>query len=565
MVASCNYIDAKSYTDGFVTGPMFDQTSQLLKCPNCDALIWLEDISLRPLSESEQAKDNEYGELLDRLLDEPVKGDSRWAILKDLEKSIPPYAYGTAIDQKLVGRALKKTIWRTPEEEKYIRIRVWWKSNHPYRKYSSKYFDLVEKLVDLLARKLEPLDLTDPDKVEMFRELGRLEERGAAWKEDFLRRIFSGSQSETSSDKLSELLDSINPYEGLPTHLIFRYMGGDLGSRDREEIPKDCDMLAVGTAYLNRLLSLLDATKPDEALTRAEILRELGRLEERDCYRKESLKNGDLVSELLKSLDAADPDDALFKEEVHRALTELEEDSTDQKDTLELGELTAKEITNLKKVLELLDKTQPDEDLLRAEILCELSREGEYNGVQKSYDLAAKSTKILEEIWKPLENSTNPTVPLLIEKILHELARRENGERYSKEILKRRNLAAGKRKNLKRLARFVDAADPSDALLKDQILRLFRVVGERSRERKEILKNQDFTAEETANLERLLSLFDSTKPGEALYRAEILRELRRFEECISELRRPFEGGYLRTAPAIKVLAEKRDWLVDEIG
>jgi hypothetical protein len=528
MVASCNYIDAKSYTDGFVTGPMFDQTSQLLKCPNCDALIWLEDISLRPLSESEQAKDNEYGELLDRLLDEPVKGDSRWAILKDLEKSIPPYAYGTAIDQKLVGRALKKTIWRTPEEEKYIRIRVWWKSNHPYRKYSSKYFDLVEKLVDLLARKLEPLDLTDPDKVEMFRELGRLEERGAAWKEDFLRRIFSGSQSETSSDKLSELLDSINPYEGLPTHLIFRYMGGDLGSRDREEIPKDCDMLAVGTAYLNRLLSLLDATKPDEALTRAEILRELGRLEERDCYRKESLKNGDLVSELLKSLDAADPDDALFKEEIHRALTELEEDSTDQKDTLELGELTAKEITNLKK-------------------------------------LAAKSTKILEEIWKPLENSTNPTVPLLIEKILHELARRENGERYSKEILKRRNLAAGKRKNLKRLARFVDAADPSDALLKDQILRLFRVVGERSRERKEILKNQDFTAEETANLERLLSLFDSTKPGEALYRAEILRELRRFEECISELRRPFEGGYLRTAPAIKVLAEKRDWLVDEIG
>lgn len=74
----------------------------------------------------------------------------------------------------------------------------------------------------------------------------------------------------------------------------------------------------------------------------------------------------------------------------------------------------------------------------------------------------------------------------------------------------------------------------------------------------------DFPPDQRANHERLLQLLDSKEPDDAMTKAEILRELGRFEECIMELNRPFEGKYLKAVQIIKALAEKRERRVSEI-
>lgn len=75
----------------------------------------------------------------------------------------------------------------------------------------------------------------------------------------------------------------------------------------------------------------------------------------------------------------------------------------------------------------------------------------------------------------------------------------------------------------------------------------------------------DVPEEQRVNLERLLQLLDAQEPNNAIMKAEILRALGRFEDCLTELNRPFEEEYLKAAQAIKVLAEKRERRVGKVS
>lgn len=65
---------------------------------------------------------------------------------------------------------------------------------------------------------------------------------------------------------------------------------------------------------------------------------------------------------------------------------------------------------------------------------------------------------------------------------------------------------------------------------------------------------RDLPPDQTANLERLIELLDPDREDETLMRAEALRELGRFSECLQVLDRGFAGRLARAAGQIRRLA-----------
>ncbi|MBA4419170.1 MAG: hypothetical protein C0392_14875 [Syntrophus sp. (in: bacteria)] len=160
-VASCNTIDAKLFTDGFVDGPMYDHGGALLTCPKCDATFWRKDISA--------IRSVRHGDADSRAL---------------------PIAHTIAIAAYPV--LLLKAPWRTEEEEKYVRIRAWWAWNEEDRyiapwwpwnqagRLDTGSYEMPEIAHANLERLLELLNDADTDEVitrgEILRELGRFQE-----------------------------------------------------------------------------------------------------------------------------------------------------------------------------------------------------------------------------------------------------------------------------------------------------------------------------------------------------------------------------------------------------
>lgn len=79
--------------------------------------------------------------------------------------------------------------------------------------------------------------------------------------------------------------------------------------------------------------------------------------------------------------------------------------------------------------------------------------------------------------------------------------------------------------------------------------------------------NEEFimSPKQEANLLRLLQLLDMNNPNESIMKAEILRELGHFDECLKQLDQPFDDKYLPTIDAIKKLANDKKRRVDVIG
>jgi len=68
-----------------------------------------------------------------------------------------------------------------------------------------------------------------------------------------------------------------------------------------------------------------------------------------------------------------------------------------------------------------------------------------------------------------------------------------------------------------------------------------------------------------ANLQAFATLLDEKNPDQWITKAEICRELKRFDDCIALLAQPFEGAhYSEVAAFIKELAEEKSWKVREI-
>jgi hypothetical protein len=73
------------------------------------------------------------------------------------------------------------------------------------------------------------------------------------------------------------------------------------------------------------------------------------------------------------------------------------------------------------------------------------------------------------------------------------------------------------------------------------------------------------SATQEANLEALAKLLNEKDPDQRITKAEILRELRKFDDCISLLTKPFEEEHhAQVAAVIKGLAEQKSWMVKEI-
>jgi hypothetical protein len=66
------------------------------------------------------------------------------------------------------------------------------------------------------------------------------------------------------------------------------------------------------------------------------------------------------------------------------------------------------------------------------------------------------------------------------------------------------------------------------------------------------------TDEEIANLETLLELLNPNEAEESITRAEVLRELGRFDECLGELKRKFDKSLASAAKTIRQLAVERN-------
>ncbi|MRR30334.1 hypothetical protein EG834_08425 [bacterium] len=66
-----------------------------------------------------------------------------------------------------------------------------------------------------------------------------------------------------------------------------------------------------------------------------------------------------------------------------------------------------------------------------------------------------------------------------------------------------------------------------------------------------------FSPEQVKNLEALSALMDESEPGHRILKAEIARELGRFDECLDLLAYQFEERYGRWAAFIKNIAEEK--------
>jgi len=156
-VASCNTFGAKFYTDGCVKGPMYDRGSPLLICPGCSKYFWREDV---PTLES--MRDNKY------FIKYVGNSDKR------------AFPNSGCVQGHHYEDMVRQSFWRTPDVEKYIRIRAWWSSNSPYRENPTQEFRLSTEQEDNLRRLLELLDADDPHeslmKAEILRELGEFKE-----------------------------------------------------------------------------------------------------------------------------------------------------------------------------------------------------------------------------------------------------------------------------------------------------------------------------------------------------------------------------------------------------
>lgn len=153
-VASRNTIGAKFFTDGFVDGPMYDESGALLACPTCGTVFWRADMSI-----SSSLSDTEFFRNADN-------------------RALP-----TAHKPKLASypALAERSPWRTAEEEKYVRMRAWWAWNDDRRRDpSASESPLPRQATVNCERLLEILVGTDDDqtimRAEICRELGRFQE-----------------------------------------------------------------------------------------------------------------------------------------------------------------------------------------------------------------------------------------------------------------------------------------------------------------------------------------------------------------------------------------------------
>ncbi len=161
-IASGNTIGARFWTDGKMDAPMLPDNPRLVKCPHCDALVWID--------EQEQV-----GEIIP--WDQPEEAskkfkDARHFLVPSMEEYLDFLEGGVS----------------NPQKERYVRLRAWWAGNDD-RRESEHPEPMSESEAANLRAFATLLDQEDPNdrimKGEALREIEMFEEAEALLEESF--------------------------------------------------------------------------------------------------------------------------------------------------------------------------------------------------------------------------------------------------------------------------------------------------------------------------------------------------------------------------------------------
>lgn len=235
------------YTDGFAHG--IPDRAPLLACARCQRYFWLADANCI------KSVDTDY------YLTNP-----KYPLISTNPSGFIKSYYEQEVD---------KERWETKEQEKYIRIRAWWAENGKHRNLCpglwdrssrvDKRFRVSQKQEDNLLHLMDLLDVSDPSdvimKAEIHRELGQFDEclklLNFPFEDQYLQVIDTiKTQAQRKDRKVSVIPRAVKKDVGL--------------SEEQKEA-------------LSGELETLDINIPNEARRSAEILRDLGRLDE--CMR----------------------------------------------------------------------------------------------------------------------------------------------------------------------------------------------------------------------------------------------------------------------------------------
>jgi hypothetical protein len=178
-IVSGNTFGAIFFTDGKMDAPMLPDKPLLVKCPHCQAFIWID----------EQEKAGE------------VKPFSDSGVYKDAKSYNAPELHDYFSKLKISNLSRKK--------EQYLRLRAWWAGNDK-RRYANLKHSLSDEERENLQSLYEMLNTSDDNdrimKAEIKRELGQFEDAEA-----ILRAPFGNEFSQAVSI-IRELIQQRDPF-----------------------------------------------------------------------------------------------------------------------------------------------------------------------------------------------------------------------------------------------------------------------------------------------------------------------------------------------------------------
>ncbi|MFO7652410.1 MAG: hypothetical protein R6X25_01160 [Candidatus Krumholzibacteriia bacterium] len=147
-LASGNTLGARFWTDGKMEAPMLPDQPELLRCPHCGALVWLEDATQVGEQWGSPFEDDEIA-----------------------DRNTPAATIPTSQEHR---RHLAE-VSGDPERERYVRLRIWWAENDA-RRAGGDQAPLAPAEAENLFALLPLLDEEDDSerllKAEAMRELG---------------------------------------------------------------------------------------------------------------------------------------------------------------------------------------------------------------------------------------------------------------------------------------------------------------------------------------------------------------------------------------------------------
>jgi len=147
-INSGNNIGARYWTDGKRDAPMLPEEPWLIKCPHCDTLIWVDELT-------------QLGEI-DHWYSEGIYADE----FADVQSAITP----SCLDYAYFNMAAVSD----PQKERYVRLQTWWAFNDCRRESQELPLSSIE--IENLHAFINLLDENEENdrlmKAEVLRELG---------------------------------------------------------------------------------------------------------------------------------------------------------------------------------------------------------------------------------------------------------------------------------------------------------------------------------------------------------------------------------------------------------